>query len=150
MSDARVRRLWLSVVLSGLALMFMAGCAQNASDTPSRPDPKLGVKQVDDAESQPDSDGNVEEGRADGSSSGKDIAIVGSAFQPAILTIKAGTTVVWTNEDGANHEVHADDNAYKSGIIGKDGTVEVAYDAPGTFTYHCHVHPNMRGTIIVE
>lgn len=170
MSFPRVHRLWLSVILSGLALMLIAGCAQSSNDSTSRPDPKLGVEQPADAGSQSDSDADaggagdadpegagdadVEGAKAadedDGSGSGKDVAIVGFAFQPATLTIKAGTAVIWTNEDAANHQVHADDNAFKSDIFGKDGQTEVTYSAPGTFTYHCHVHPNMQGTIVVE
>lgn len=71
-------------------------------------------------------------------------------FSPATLTVKVGDTVTWTNQDSAGHSVTADDNSFNTGIIdqGKSGTM--TFSTAGTYTYHCSVHPSMKGTIIVQ
>jgi plastocyanin len=75
----------------------------------------------------------------------------GIAFNPAEITIKAGDTVTWTNEDSAGHDVTGD--AFKSGAaggIGNGDTFEHTFDEAGTFDYVCTVHPGMEGTVKVE
>ena len=71
-------------------------------------------------------------------------------FQPAELTVKAGTTVEWKNDDIVPHTVTADDGTFRSGKIqpGKTWTYKPA--KPGTFSYTCTPHPNMHGKLIVK
>lgn len=78
-----------------------------------------------------------------------DITIQGFAFSPADITIKAGTTVVWTNQDSASHTVVDDDGGWKSGGLAKGDTFSRVFDTPGTFTFYCGIHPTMKGTITV-
>jgi plastocyanin len=78
-----------------------------------------------------------------------DITIQGFAFSPADITVKAGTTVVWTNQDSASHTVVADDGGWKSGGMAKGESFSRVFDTPGTYPYHCGIHPNMKGTITV-
>ena len=71
------------------------------------------------------------------------------AFKPAKLSVSAGETVTWKFEDkGIPHNVVADDKSFKSEI--KDsGSFEHTFDKPGTFSYVCTVHPDMKGTVTV-
>src|SRR4051794_37027066 len=46
------------------------------------------------------------------------ISIKDIQFKPATITIKAGETVTWTNDDDRDHAVIADDGSFKSGKIG--------------------------------
>jgi plastocyanin len=78
-----------------------------------------------------------------------DIAIKGFAFDPPSITIKAGTTVRWVNQDSANHTITSDSGAWDSGGIAQGESFTRVFDTVGTFTYHCTVHPSMKGTIIV-
>lgn len=71
------------------------------------------------------------------------------AFHPNPLTIKAGTTVTWTNTDPTAHTVTADDNSFNSGPIGPGGTFSHTFTTPGTVTYHCSIHPSMHGTVTI-
>ena len=71
------------------------------------------------------------------------------AFAPNVLEVTAGTTVTWTNNDGANHTVTADDGSFDSGSIGSGGTFSVTFDTPGTYAYHCNIHGNMTATVVV-
>jgi len=77
------------------------------------------------------------------------VTIVDFAFQPASLEVPAGTTVTWTNSGAAPHTVTADDGAFDSGTLQPGGTFSFTFDTPGTFAYHCEIHPNMMATIIV-
>jgi plastocyanin len=77
------------------------------------------------------------------------VSITDYAFAPDMLEIAAGTTVTWTNEDAAPHTVTADDGAFESKVLADEGgTFSFTFDEPGTYTYHCNIHLNMRATII--
>ncbi|HET6622735.1 MAG TPA: cupredoxin family copper-binding protein [Candidatus Saccharimonadales bacterium] len=74
------------------------------------------------------------------------------AFSPATITIKAGTTVTWTNRDSVNHTVTSDDGSaikFDSGDMAQGQTYQFTFDQPGTYNYHCTPHPFMRGTVVV-
>ncbi|MGZ3616268.1 MAG: cupredoxin domain-containing protein [Ktedonobacteraceae bacterium] len=77
------------------------------------------------------------------------------AFSPATLTIKAGTTVTWKNTTAVAHTVTSDDGkSFDSGtsnpIAAQSGTFSFTFNTPGTFAYHCEIHPFMKATIIVQ
>ncbi|MFI5265305.1 MAG: cupredoxin family copper-binding protein [Candidatus Levyibacteriota bacterium] len=78
------------------------------------------------------------------------VQISNFSFSPAILTVKVGDTVTWTNQDSAGHSATADDKSFDTGIMdqGKSGTV--TFNKAGTYAYHCSIHPSMHGTIIVQ
>ena len=72
-------------------------------------------------------------------------------FAPQRLTVKAGTTVTWTNDDDINHTVTSDDGAtFDSGAFGHGLTFSFTAGQPGTYTYKCSIHPFMKGTIVVK
>ncbi len=74
------------------------------------------------------------------------------AFSPSTIKIKAGGTISFTNKDSAKHSITSDDGkSFDSGLIAKDQTKTVkAPTEPGTYTFHCSLHPSMKGTLIVE
>jgi plastocyanin len=81
--------------------------------------------------------------------SGDQVNIDGFAFVPATLTIKAGTTVVWTNRDEEPHTVAASDGSFHSPGLGTGATFSHAFPAAGTFNYVCSIHPMMHGSVVV-
>lgn len=72
------------------------------------------------------------------------------SFSPSALTVKKGTTVTFTNSDSASHTVTADDGSFDTGNISSGASQTITFSKAGTFTYHCSVHPTMKGTIIVQ
>ena len=76
-------------------------------------------------------------------------------FSPAVLTIPAGTTVTWTNNDGGftQHTVTSSTPGYNfdSGLFGAGGTFSYTFVRPGTYDYFCtpHVAFGMTGQVIV-
>lgn len=69
---------------------------------------------------------------------------------PASTTVKKGTIVKWYNEDGYAHTVTSDDgNSFNSGNLAGGATFSYTAGTAGTFTYHCNIHSNMHGTLVV-
>jgi amicyanin len=82
--------------------------------------------------------------------SSKEVNIADMVFSPANITVKKGTTVTWTNNDSVGHNVIADSgNGPNSQILQKGQTYSFTYDTAGSFSYHCGVHPSMKGTVTV-
>ena len=72
-------------------------------------------------------------------------------FTPATTTVKAGTTVTWTNKDDIPHGIGSANNAFpKSKALDTDDSYSFTFTAPGTYQYFCYLHPKMAGTIVVE
>ena len=74
------------------------------------------------------------------------------AFSPSTITVKAGTTVTWTNNDAVRHSVTSDDGSdvmFDSGLISTNATYTMKFDKAGTYHYHCTPHPYMKATVIV-
>lgn len=67
-----------------------------------------------------------------------------------VLTVKAGTTVTWTNTDNMMHTVTAVDGSFDSGFVDAGQTWSYTFDEPGEYEYFCSPHPWMRAKVIVE
>ena len=79
------------------------------------------------------------------------VGIDNFTFNPAALTVKAGTTVTWTNRDDIPHGLAATNNAFKrSQALDTDDSFSFTFTTPGTYQYFCYIHPHMTGTIVVE
>jgi len=78
------------------------------------------------------------------------VLISGFAFVPATLTIKAGTSVTWTNKDAALHTATSTTTAFDSGDLAQNKSFTFKFTAAGTFPYICLYHTNMTGQIIVQ
>lgn len=82
--------------------------------------------------------------------SNSDVKMIGFSFQPPAVTIKVNSTVTWTNSEQAPHTVTADDGSFDSGTLSPyGGNFKHLFSRPGTFTYHCSIHPSMHGTVTV-
>ncbi|MGI5375930.1 cupredoxin domain-containing protein [Streptomyces sp. CA-251387] len=80
------------------------------------------------------------------------VTMSGYAYRPATLTIPAGATVTWTNDDTAPHDVKTTSApaAFHSPMLNKGGSWSFTFMTPGTYAYYCTVHPNMTARIVVE
>ena len=73
-----------------------------------------------------------------------------TAFGQNPLTISVGTTVSWLNTDNTTHTSAADGSQWSSGNIAPGGRFNFTFASAGRYTYHCQIHPNMIGTIVVQ
>jgi len=79
------------------------------------------------------------------------IKIDNFSFGPATITISAGGTVTWTNNDDVPHVVSSDDNKlFKSKALDTDDHFSFTFTKPGTYNYYCAIHPKMTARIVVQ
>jgi plastocyanin len=130
----------LIVACAALALTAGCGSKDNSSSSSADKAPPKATKTTKSAS-----------GGAQASSvTYKDISV-----KPASLSVKKGATVTWTNEDSVGHDVTSTGGPakFKSGASGgmaQGDTFKHTFTTPGTYSYVCTVHPNMKGTVTVK
>ena len=89
--------------------------------------------------------------RAQSAAPADSVSIDNFTFNPPTLTVKAGTTVTWTNKDDIPHGIASANNAFtRSKALDTDDSYSFTFTTPGTYQYFCYIHPHMMGTIVVE
>ena len=69
-------------------------------------------------------------------------------FEPQAVTVAAGDTVTWTNDDNFTHTVQVD--GQEDHEVDRGDSVSITFDEPGTYHYVCTLHRrDMDGTVTV-
>ncbi len=76
------------------------------------------------------------------------------SFNPGVLEVPAGTTVVWTNGDAIEHSVTngvpgSPGGAFDSGFFTEGQTWSLTFTEPGEYPYFCRRHESMKGMVKV-
>jgi plastocyanin len=79
-----------------------------------------------------------------------EVAIDNFTFNPQKLTVKAGTSVRWTNKDDIPHAIAAVSKQFRSKTLDTDDAFSFTFTTPGSYDYFCSLHPHMTGTVVVE
>jgi plastocyanin len=79
-----------------------------------------------------------------------EVKIDNFTFAPQSITVKAGTTVTWTNDDDIPHTVAAKTKLFKSKALDSGDKFSFTFTTPGAYEYFCSLHPHMTATIVVE
>src|ERR1700687_4906192 len=108
------KKLYLTVFVLLISAMLVTSCSKSSSynSTPNPPPPAANT-----------------------------VSIVNMSFSPATLTVTAGTTVTWTNNDNMTHTVTSDATGFDSGNLAMGIKFSKVFSVAGTFTYHCTIHP---------
>lgn len=80
------------------------------------------------------------------------VTIKGFVYIPETVTVPAGSSIAWTNQDNAPHTstgIGDAVSALDSGAIIFGQTFTQEFDTPGTYPYYCVYHPSMLGTVVV-
>jgi len=80
----------------------------------------------------------------------EEVQIVNYAFIPSTITVKVGTTVQWVNNDKVNHTVTSDEGLFDSDVLITGSTFKYTFNTSGEYSYHCVLHPFMKGKVVVE
>ena len=102
------------------------------------------------------STGSADDGQASSGGDGAagsgttEVGMAGRAFSPSSVTIAAGSTVRWVNDDDREHTVSARGGGFDSGVLDGGATFAQSFSTAGTYRYLCAIHPEMTGTISVE
>ena len=127
--------LWISIIV---VIIIIAGAIYFTSNNSNAPTTPTSAKQ------------NPSSSNPTGTNTEK-IQIKSFAFSPESLTIKAGTSVEWTNFDSASHTIVGNNGIeINSPQLSKGQTYTTTFTNLGEYNYHCSIHPSMKGKIIVE
>jgi plastocyanin len=108
-------------------------------------------------------------GSGGGGGTANQVTIADFTFTPSMLTVKAGSAVTWTNRGPSAHTVTSDTMVFESMNLSAPvagdpyggggmaaGTFQFTFNTPGTYAYHCSLHPptmpaysGFTGTIVV-
>ena len=77
------------------------------------------------------------------------VSIDNFVFKPDAITVRAGTTVVWENDDDIAHTVVESQGAFRSQALDTEDKFSFTFTTPGTFEYFCSLHPRMKGQVVV-
>jgi plastocyanin len=80
---------------------------------------------------------------------GTPVAIKDFKFGPTSVTVAAGGSVTWTNQDSFAHSIKSGDGSFDSPDIATGQTFTAKFPTAGTFTYVCGIHNFMTGTVVV-
>lgn len=74
------------------------------------------------------------------------------AYAPTVMTVDVGDTVRWTNNDTAQHDVMITNGptSFHGPLIGKGQSWTYTFGTPGTYSYICSIHPDMKAQIVVR
>ncbi len=78
------------------------------------------------------------------------VTIGNFTFKNQVVTVKPGTTVIWTNADDIPHTVTSTTGAFKSKVLDTGDKFSFTFAKAGNFGYFCSLHPHMTGTVIVK
>ena len=136
---------WLALLLSVLALGLVAGCGGD--------DDEDGGGGGAATTEQPADTGAAEKVEPAGDT--VEVGMKGIKFDPEEVTVKAGGTVKWTNNESVPHDVTKEDGpgadfSSGKGNMKQDDTYEQTFKEAGTIDYVCTIHPNMTGKVTVE
>ena len=137
--------------LAGTALLsiVVASCVENTTPMPSAPSPpatQTGSPSPTPASPSP----SPAPPTANVSIVGGAQTLTISAFHPDPITVSSGTTVTWMNHDETSHTTTSDTGVWDSGIVVPGGTFSRTFTSTGSFSFHCSIHPNMVGTVLVQ
>ncbi|HSK50709.1 MAG TPA: cupredoxin family copper-binding protein [Solirubrobacterales bacterium] len=141
------RALLLLLILPVLAL---AACGDDDSETTAT----SGGDATAPAEGTAEEEAAPGEGEAETAPSGEavrsaKVEIVDFAYDPDPVTIQAGGKVTWINRDSAPHTATADDGSFDTGDLEEGKLGSQSFKNPGTYSYFCEIHPDMKGTVEV-
>lgn len=79
-----------------------------------------------------------------------EVKIDNFAFSPKAITVNAGSTITWTNQDDVPHNVVSTEKKFASPVLDTDQKFSFTFKEPGAYPYFCKIHPMMTGTVVVK
>jgi amicyanin len=140
------RARWRIGALAAASAVALAACGASAAGTPSNP---TATTPAAPASSAPPPNPGTPTSAAPAPAAAADVSILNFKFTPAALTIKAGTTVTWTNKDAIGHTVNFMTGGINSNVLNHNDQFAYTFTTPGTYDYICSIHPFMHGSVTV-
>ena len=126
------RQIIPALVTVATAATLLAGCGGSDSNAGSPPKPTTAPA------------------KSASAASGSAVTISGFKFAPASVTVQPGAKVTVINNDSTAHTATADDgNSFDTGPLDPGSSQTISVSKPGSYPYHCSIHPFMKATIVV-
>lgn len=146
----------LKTLLASLLLVSALGlgaCGDDNSDTTVTTEETTPMTEAETTETEAGGEAGEAGGNAPAPSGdavrSEKVDIAEFTYQPDPVTIEEGGKVIWINRDSAPHTATADDGSFDTGTLEEGKLKSETFKEPGTYTYHCQIHPNMHGTVEV-
>ena len=149
-----MRRFGLTLVLVALTAT-LAACGSSATPSPSVAAPSTAASAPVASSGASTAAGSPAGGALScatapaGSTAAETVTIQNFSFSPQPVQAKVGDVVAWTNKDSATHSATMDDGSCDTDTIASGTTAMLVFNAPGTYTYHCKVHPTQMKDVTV-
>jgi plastocyanin len=78
------------------------------------------------------------------------VIIEGMRFQPEVLKVKAGDSIVWINNDPFPHTATSQAGGFDSKLLNAGGSWTYVADKKGEFGYTCTFHITMKAKLVVN
>ena len=144
-----MKRLMYLIPLSAIAVLVFATIAAAQSTpvaTPAGQEPNQNTTDVQNSTTVP------AEAPAESTTPAPDstttVEILNNTFNPPQLNVAPGTTVTFVNRDSVPHTATSDNKLFDLEIP-PGSSYPVVLEGEGTVPYHCELHPEMKGTIVV-
>lgn len=126
------------LALAGLLLAAACGTQSTPAAAPTTPMPSMSMPATSATADQQPVAANA-------------VTIKNFAFSPQVITIKAGTTVTWTNTDADAHTVTSQNGTgpLRSSALVTGASYSYTFRTPGHYDYLCTIHPFMTATVEV-
>jgi len=92
----------------------------------------------------------VQQASGQASATGASVSIAGFAFGPQTITVNAGGSVTWSNDDGSPHTVTFKDGSAGVKSLSPGEKFTRVFDRAGTYEYFCSFHPYMTARVMVN
>jgi plastocyanin len=129
------------IIIAALVLAGAVGCGQSSTN-PASPTPTPNPTPAPSPSPSPSSSTSVSV--VPGAQQ-----LTSTAYNPNPVNVAVGAAVTWTNTDSIEHTTTSNNGTW-NGVLPPGGTVSVTFNNAGTFQYHCSIHPNMVGTVVVQ
>ena len=109
-----------------LSLLLLAGCGKDGYGTNSNNNPP------------PNPEPNT-------------VVISNLSYSPSTMTVAAGQTITWRNDDAVGHTVTSDSGTeLNSPVLAQGQTYQHTFSTAGTYPYHCTIHTSMHGSVTAQ
>jgi plastocyanin len=136
--------------LAGMTLLALAltGCADSAGTTSAATADATSPPAATDAPaSQPAAGGACMPTDGPGTI---EITMAGRAFSTSQVAASVGEVIGFTNQDSVPHTATLDEGTCTTENLGKGASGSLVFDAPGSYPFHCRIHPDMTGTFVIS
>ena len=147
-----MKRSALGIIIAVAAVAGIAGVIIMSQNNDSSNDAPTAGQQAENSGHRDESSAATDMNEQTDPPAAGQVVISDFAFNPKTVTVTKGTTVTWTNQDSAKHDITPDQESedFKaSKLLAKGESYSFTFNKAGTYNYYCSPHPYMKASVVV-